>query len=107
MASSITGRTHGHRALLAIITSASMRERTTAGGTRLETARAAAGVFLDLVNLAAGNQAALVTFDAEARLAQAAMANQPAYVYHAPGAAALEAIYRAVAATIPCPGGGS
>jgi Mg-chelatase subunit ChlD len=180
--------------VLAIDTSSSMQERTLAGRTKLETARAAAGVFLDLVSWAAGNQAALVTFDAEARLAQsltadrsrldialaamttarqtclpcavaeadrelasprrrtgntpvlllltdgksnprpmseavraaqvakargvlvftigvgedldeaglAAMASQPAYYYRAPDAAALEAIFRAVAVTIPC-----
>lgn len=56
--------------VLAIDTSSSMLESTSAGRTKLDAARAAASVFLDQLRLEAGDQAALVTFDADARLAQ-------------------------------------
>jgi Mg-chelatase subunit ChlD len=183
--------------VLAIDTSSSMRQPTRTGRSKLDAARAAATVFLDQVDWAGGNQAAIVTFDATARLAQpltgdrgllngalggmatgqqtclpcavaeadrelasarhqpghtpvlvlltdgrsnprpvseavaaaetakargvviftigvgedvdeaglASMASRPDYYYRAPDAEALEAIYRAVAVTIPCPPG--
>ena len=57
--------------VLAIDTSSSMRELTSTGRSKLDAARAAAAVFLDQVDWRGGNQAAIVTFDATARLAQA------------------------------------
>jgi Mg-chelatase subunit ChlD len=64
--------------VLAIDTSSSMLEPTGAGRSKLDAARAAAGVFLDQVDWTRGNQAALVTFDAASRLVQPLTASRSA-----------------------------
>jgi Mg-chelatase subunit ChlD len=54
--------------VLAIDASSSMTERTAAGGTKLDAAIAAARAFLDALRFDRGDQAAIVAFNAEARL---------------------------------------
>lgn len=64
---------------LVLDTSSSMLEPTTAGGSKLAAAMAAAGVFLDQLHLAAGgDQAAIVTFDHGATVAQPLTADRAA-----------------------------
>ncbi len=56
--------------VLVLDTSTSMRERTSAGRTKLEAAQAAALRLLDGLRLAYGDQVGLVTFNSSARLVQ-------------------------------------
>jgi len=64
---------------LVLDTSSSMQEPTAAGGSKLAAALAAAGVFLDQLHLAAGgDQAAIVTFDQGATVAQPLTADRSA-----------------------------
>lgn len=64
---------------LVLDTSSSMLEPSAAGGSKLAAAVAAAGVFLDQLHLAAGgDQAAIVTFDHSATLAQPLTADRAA-----------------------------
>jgi Mg-chelatase subunit ChlD len=63
---------------LVIDASTSMLEPTAAGPTKLDTARAAVRTFLDQLHLDAGDQAAIIVFNAEATVLQTLTANRTA-----------------------------
>lgn len=65
--------------VLVLDTSQSMLDPAAAGRTKLAMARAAVEVFLDQLQLDSGDQAALVTFDAEARVLQGLTADRTAF----------------------------
>lgn len=82
--------------ILAVDTSSSMEERTASGVRKLDAATAAATSFLGLLKLDAGDRAAVVTFNAQARLDQPLIADRTVL------AAALARLTTAPLTCLPC-----